>query len=238
MSNIVVITAAGIGSRTQQFIPKQFLSIKDKPLIIYTMEKFENHPDIDHIVVTCLKGWDNFIECYAKQFNITKLKKIVLGGETGFESIQNGLGSLNSFANPEDIVLIHDGNRPGVSHETISECINIAKQKGSAITCIPVNEVVFNINKDTPELINRDDIIRTQTPHAANYKYMTEIYNRAKKQNITNSVAFCSLLSKLGEEFHFIKGSEKNFKITFKEDIDLFKGLILVGENEKNEIHE
>lgn len=238
MSNIVVITAAGIGSRTQQYIPKQFLSINDKPLIIYTMEKFEKHPDIDYIVVTCLKGWDNFIECYAKQFNITKLKAIVLGGETGFESIQNGLNSLSSFANPEDIVLIHDGNRPGVSHETISECINVSKQKRSAITFIPVNEVVFNINKENPELLNRDDIIRTQTPHAANYAYMTEIYNRAKKQNITNSVAFCSLLSELGEELHFVKGSEKNFKITFKEDIDLFKGLILVGESEKNDIHE
>ena len=238
MSNIVIITAAGIGSRTQQFIPKQFLSINDKPLIIYTMEKFEQHPDIDHIVVTCLKGWDNFIECYAKQFNITKLTKIILGGNTGFESIQNGLNSLSSFAQPDDIVLIHDGNRPGVNNDTISDCITTAKNEGSAITCIPVNEVVFNINKVTPELLNRDHIIRTQTPHAANYAYMTEIYQRAKEQNITNSVAFCSLLSELGEDLHFVKGSEKNFKITFKEDIDLFKGLILVGESEKNEIHE
>lgn len=237
MSNIVIITAAGVGSRTQQFIPKQFLSINDKPLIIYTLEKFEKHPNIDHIVVTCLQGWDNFIECYAKQFNITKLKKIVLGGNTGFESIQNGIDSLKDIAKPDDIVLIHDGNRPGVSNETISECISVAKQEGSAITYIPVNEVVFNLHKEVPELLNRDDIIRTQTPHAASYAYMTEIYERAKNQKITHSVAFCSLLSELNEELHFVKGSEKNFKITYKEDIDLFKGLILVGEND-NGVHE
>lgn len=238
MSNIVLITAAGIGSRTQQFIPKQFLSINDKPLIIYTLEKFEKHPEIDQIVITCLQGWDNFIECYAKQFNITKLSKIILGGNTGFDSIQNGLETIKTFANADDIVLIHDGNRPGVSNETISDCISVAKEEGSAITYIPVNEVVFNVNKNTPELLNRDDIIRTQTPHAASFGYMFEIYQKAKKQNITNSVAFCSLLSELGEELHFVKGSEKNFKITYKEDIDLFKGLILVGESEKNELHE
>ncbi len=230
MCNIVLLTAAGTGSRTNQFIPKQFLSIKDKPIIIYTMEQFQNHPEIDKIVVVCLQGWEDCLKCYAKQFNISKLQCIVQGGESGFESIQNGLNAINSFACDEDIVLIHDGNRPGVNHDIISDCIDLSKTTGSAITYIPTTEVVFDIEDKQPKLLDRDKIIRTQTPHGAKFGYMKSIYAEAKEKGITGSVAFCSLLSELGKEINFIKGSEKNFKITYKEDIEIFKGLISVGD--------
>ena len=230
MANIVLLTAAGVGSRTHQFIPKQFLSINDKPIIIYTMEKFQNHPEIDKIVVVCLEGWESYLNCYAKQFNIHKLEVIVKGGNSGYESILNGLEAINKFASNDDIVLIHDGNRPGVNKKTISESIATAKTNISAITCIPTTEVVFDVSTTTPILINRDNIVRTQTPHAANFGYMKNIYKRAKENNITNSVAFCSLLSELGEDLNFVNGSEKNFKITYKDDIDLFKGLISIGD--------
>ena len=230
MANIALLTAAGIGARTHQYIPKQFLSIQDKPIIIYTMEKFQNHPDIDKIVVVCLQGWEDYLNCYAKQFNITKLVCIAKGGESGFDSIQSGLNEIKRFANDEDIVLIHDGNRPGVNNRTITDCIELSKSEGSAITCIPTNEVVFDIKSPTPTLINRDNIIRTQTPHGAKFGYMMSVYQEAKEKNITSSVAFCSLLSELGKKLHFVEGSEKNFKITYKDDIDLFKGLISVGE--------
>lgn len=237
MSNIVLLTAAGIGSRTHQFIPKQFLSVKDKPIILYTMEKFQNHPEIDKIAIVCLKGWEDYVNCYAKQFNITKLKYIVAGGNSGYESIQNGLNAIKKEASDDDIVLIHDGNRPGVSNETISDCISVSKEKGSAITCIPTNEVVYNTEHTTPQILNRDYIIRTQTPHGAQLKYMLEIYDRAKKENIPSIVvAFCSLLSEFKQEINFVKGSEKNFKITYKDDIDLFKGLVELGEFDNHDI--
>lgn len=227
MSNIVLLTAAGTGSRTKQFIPKQFLSIKDKPIILYTMERFQNHPDIDKIVVVCLKGWEDYVKCHAKQYNMSKLTEVVRGGETGYESIINGLSAIKKDGKENDIILIHDGNRPGVSAQTISDCIKVSKEKGSAITYIPTNEVVYNTSSETPKLLNRDNIIRTQTPHGANLKYMLEIYDRAQKENVPSSVvAFCSLLSAFNQKINFVMGSEKNFKITYKEDIDLFRGLV------------
>ena len=180
MANIALLTAAGIGARTHQYIPKQFLSIQDKPIIIYTMEKFQNHPEIDKIVVVCLQGWEDYLKCYAKQFNISKLVCIAKGGESGFDSIQSGLSEIGKFANENDIVLIHDGNRPGVNNKTISDCIDLSKIKGSAITCIPTNEVVFDIKTETPTLLNRDNIIRTQTPHGAKFGYMQSVYKTRK----------------------------------------------------------
>lgn len=234
MSNIVLLTAAGTGSRTKQYVPKQFLSIKDKPIIIYTLEKFQSNPNIDKIVVTCLDGWTSCLQCYAEQFNITKLVSICTGGQSGFESIQNGLKEIKKFASDDDIILIHDGNRPGVDHNIINNCIDTVREKGSAITYIPTNEVIFNVEHLPPELLNRDFIYRTQTPHGAHFQYMVDIYEKAIKHNKSNSVAFCSLLYEFKEPLNFVRGNEKNFKITYAEDIDLFKGLLLLGE--KNDL--
>ena len=235
MANIVLLTAGGIGSRTHQSIPKQFISIKDKPIILYTMEKFQKHPEIDKIVIACLEGWESCLESYAHQYGITKLAKVILGGRTGFESIKNGLKAIKEFAKEDDIVLIHDGNRPGVGNDTISDCIFTAKTQGNAVTTISENGVVFQRNDDgTNTLLDRDKIMRTQTPHAAPFGKMTGLYARAEKEGITDLVAFCSLLHIFGEEINFVEGSEKNFKITYKDDIDLFKGLVYI-EEEKND---
>lgn len=230
MANYVILTAGGIGSRTNQYIPKQFLSVNDKPIIIYTMETFQNHPEIDKIVVVCLEGWENCLNSYAKQFNITKLESIVLGGASGFESIMNGLNAVKKFANNDDIVLIHDGNRPCTNAKTISDCIQVSKEHDNAITGIPVNEVVFNKTDDGLQLLNRDKLIRTQTPHGARLGYMLDIYAEAKKKGLQDSVAFCSLLHVLNKEIFFVNGSEKNFKITYSDDIDLFKGMVSLGD--------
>ncbi len=232
MANIVLLTAAGTGSRTHQYIPKQFISIKDKPIIIYTLEKFQKHPEIDKIVVTCLEGWENCLGSYAKQFGITKLEKIVLGGKTGFESIKNGINAIEKIAKADDIILIHDGNRPGIDKDIISDCIFTAKSKGNAITAIPTTEVVFEKeNASNIKLLNRDNLLRTQTPHAAPFEKVKNLYNKAQNDNLISSVAFCSLLHAYNEEINFVNGSEKNFKITVKDDIELFKGLIETGEN-------
>ena len=233
MANIVLITAAGVGSRTHQFIPKQFISIKDKPIIIYTLEKFQQHPEIDKIVVVCLEGWDACLKSYAKQFGITKLEAVVYGGATGYDSINNGLNAIGKFAKSNDIVLIHDGNRPATDEDIITDCIAKVKEKGVAITCIPTTEVVYDISGEKPKMLNRDNLLRTQTPHASTFSYMKSIYDEAKEKGITSTVAFCSLLTELGKDVYFVNGSEKNFKITVKDDIDLFKGMLLVEDSEK-----
>lgn len=230
MSNIVLITAAGVGSRAKQHIPKQFLSINDKPLIIYTLEKFQHHEEINDIVVICLDGWSEYLKANAKQFGITKLKAIVPGGATGLDSIKNGLKEISKFAQANDVILVHDGNRPGVDADTISDCIFQTKEKGVSITAIGVNEAVFTKeNKEQePKLLNRDLLIRTQTPHGILLKNMQELFKSAEEKNITQSVAICTLLVELNHPIYFCQGSAKNFKITTPEEIDLFKGLILV----------
>lgn len=234
MSNIALITAGGIGSRTKQFIPKQFLSIKDKPLIVYTMEKFQKHPEITDIIVVCLEGWTEYLNAMSLQFGISKLKKIVPGGQTGFESIHNGLNFIKTYAEDNDIILIHDGNRPGVSAETISDCIAQSNIKDVSITAIGINEAVFTTeNSDkAPSLLNRDLLIRTQTPHGIKLGYLNTLFEEAQKKNIRDSVAICTLLVELDKPIYFCKGSEKNFKVTTPDEVDLFKGMMII-ENEK-----
>ena len=142
--NIAILTAGGTGARTHQDLPKQFITVQNKPIIIYTLEAFQRHPSIDEIYVACLQGWEMVLEAYAKQFNITKLKKIVIGGETGQKSIYNGLRAVYEDHGESDIVVvIHDGNRPMVSQDIITD--NLIKQQrfGSAVTVIPTVEVVF-----------------------------------------------------------------------------------------------
>ena len=230
MSNIVLLTAAGVGSRTNQSIPKQFISVKDKPIIVYTMENYQNNEEIDYIVVVCLKGWESCLKSYAEQFNITKLKSIVLGGNSGYESIKNGIKAINEFAVDDDIVLIHDGNRPLTSGKTISDCISTTKEKGNAIAVIPMVEVVFSHINGENELLNRDQLVRVQTPQAAHLKYLTNIYDRAEKENKQDCLGLCSLLHEFNEEMFFVEGSQKNFKITYSDDIEIFKGLMELKE--------
>ena len=228
--NIVLITAAGVGSRTQQYIPKQFLSINDKPILVYTLEKFQKCSKIDKIAVVCLKGWENYLIACAKQFGISKLEFIFEGGETGLDSIKNGVFGLKEVMSEDDILIIHDGNRPGVSFEIIEECIETTKTHGISITKIPCTEVVFDITNSStsPTTLNRDFLLRTQTPHAIRYMDALELYTRADQEKLSNVVALCSLASYYNKPLFFNNGSEINFKITTKEDIDLFKGILLV----------
>ena len=141
--NIALITAGGTGTRMHQSIPKQFLTVNERPVIVYTLEAFQRHPGIDAIAVVCIEGWEQVLWAYANQFNITKLKHIVHGGSTGQESIRNGLMELEKHYSPDDIVLIHDGNRTMVSQDIISDCIVTAKRFGSAIAAIPCVEAVL-----------------------------------------------------------------------------------------------
>ena len=143
MKKIAILTAAGVGSRTGQDIPKQFLHIENKPLIIYTMEAFQNHPSIDEIIVVCLDGWHDILKAYAKQFNITKLKSVVSGGDTGQESIKNGIMEASKRYSDDSIIIVHDGNRGLVSNEVISDAISTYNQYGNAVAVIPCTEAVY-----------------------------------------------------------------------------------------------
>lgn len=225
---IALLTAAGVGSRTNQDIPKQFFHINNKPLIIYTMEAFQNHPNVDEIIVVCLDGWHEILKAYAKQFNITKLKYVVSGGETGQESIYNGLKELEKHCDKDDIVIVHDGNRALVSNEIISGALSTFYQYGSAVVAIPTTEVVF-VSDDkikSTEEISRDKLVRTQTPHIYTLGKLLWAHDEAKKRNLPSTAASCSLMNKLGETTYFSKGSEKNIKITTMDDLEIFKAIL------------
>ena len=227
MKNIAILTAGGTGTRTHQDLPKQFLTVENKPILIYTLEAFQQHPSIDEIYVACLEGWSAVLDAYARQFNITKLKKIVTGGSTGQESIYNGLKAIKEDheSTSDIVVMIHDGNRPMLPQDVITD--NLVKQKkyGSAVTVIPTTEVVF-VSKDgieSNEALNRDELWRTQTPHSYAFDELWKVHNQAIKDGVTNMAASCSLMQKYGYMTYFSKGSEKNIKITTVEDIEIFK---------------
>lgn len=227
--NIALIIAGGSGARMHQNIPKQFLIVNDRPVIIYTLEVFQNHPEIDEIAVVCIEGWESVLWAYAKQFNITKLKYIVIGGEKGQDSIRNGIYEIEKHHKSDDIVLIHDAIRPLVSAEIISDCIRVTQECGNAIAVIPCAEAIMQTNdgKVSTGSYPRDKLKRTQTPQGFHIGDICDLHRKASEKGITNSIASCTLMIEMGKQVYFSAGSEKNIKLTTLEDIDIFKALLM-----------
>ena len=226
---VALLTAAGTGSRMGQDIPKQFMHVENKPLIIYTMEAFQKHPGIDAILVVTLPSWMDVLKAYARQFNITKLRWVVPGGKTGQESIHNGLEALHGELPDETVIMVHDGNRCMVSGEIISNSLATFRQHGSAVAAIPCVEAVFRSEDDgntSTVSIPREQLYRTQTPHTYTLGKLLWAHEQAEKQNIANTAASCTLMQMLGETVYFSKGSEENLKITTVDDMKIFKALL------------
>ena len=212
-----------------QNIPKQFLTVNERPVIVYTLEAFQKHADIDAIAVVCIEGWEQVLWAYANQFNITKLKYVIPGGKNGQDSIRNGVYELEKHYNADDIVLIHDAIRPMVSEEIISDCIVKVKQYGCAIATIPCAEAMLQTEDSVVSTGSypRNNLKRTQTPQGFPIGKICDLHRRALEAGITNSVASCTLMIEMGEQVHFSAGSEKNIKLTTVEDIDIFKALLM-----------
>ena len=228
MVNIGLLIAGGTGNRMHQDIPKQFITVNERPVIVYTLEAFEKHPEIDAIAVVCIEGWEQVLWAYAKQFNITKLQYIVAGGKNGQDSIRNGVYELEKHFDKDDIVLIHDAIRPMVSAEIISDNIRVAREYGNAITVIHCAEAMMQTEDGMVSVGSypRDRLKRTQTPQAFKIGDICDLHRRALEAGITNSVASCTLKIEMGEQVYFSAGSEKNIKLTTVEDIDIFKALL------------
>lgn len=232
--NIALIIAGGSGQRMNQDIPKQFLNVNDKPVIIYTLEAFQRHPNIDKIEVVCLDGWQEILRAYCKQFGISKLANVVEGGENGQSSIRNGLWDLKEMYDENDLVLIHDAIRPMVSEEIISDAIRVCKKYGNSISVIPCAEAMLKTEDGVSsiEQIPRDNLKRTQTPQTFVLKDIVAAHEEALEKGITNSVASCTLYIELGKKLYFSAGSEKNIKLTTPDDIDIFKSLLVTRKSE------
>ena len=230
MANIALIIAGGTGQRMGQDIPKQFIHINDKPIIIYTLQGFQKHPMIDAIEVVCLDGWHDILKAYAKQFGIDKMKWVVSGGKTGQESIRNGVYNLEGICDPDDIVIVHDGIRPMVVADVLTDVINVAKEHGNAVTAMPYNEQIFVADDDvsTVKYIPRETVRRVSTPQAYKFSLLDEKYHEAfeKEIGIYGSSYTNTMMVDLGVRLYFAAGSDKNIKLTTQDDLKLFKGYL------------
>lgn len=236
--NIAIIIAGGSGHRMGQDIPKQFINVYDKPILVYTLMGFQNHPMIEAIEVVCIDGWEKVVWAYAKQFNIDKLKWIVTGGSSGQESIRNGVYNLEGKCDDGDTIIIHDGIRPLVDDSVLTDVILKAHKYGNAVTSMPYNEQIFVVSKDddstTTQYIPRETIRRVSTPQAYQFRLLDDKYHEAfeKGIGIHGSSYTNTMMVELGVRLHFAAGSDKNIKLTTKDDLEMFKGYLAKEERQ------
>lgn len=228
--NIVLVLAGGSGSRMGQKTPKQFINVYGKPVLLYTLEGFQKHPQIDAIEVACLDGWQDTLQTYARQYGISKLRWIVPGGSTGQESIRNGVYNLEDKCNKDDIVIIHDGIRPLVDEWVLTDVIIKCKQYGNAVASLPYNEQIFVIDDgiSTTKYISRETLRRVSTPQAYTFGKLLWAYKKAFAEGIgiNGSHYTNTMMTELGERLFFAAGSDKNIKLTTKDDLELFKAYL------------
>ncbi len=227
---VAIIIAGGSGNRMGQDIPKQFINVYDKPVLIYTLEGFQKHPQIDLIEVVCIDGWHDVVRAYAKQFGIDKLKWVVSGGKTGQESIRNGVYNLEGKVSEKDIIIIHDGIRPLVDETVLTDVIVKAKKYGNAVTSLPYNEQIFIVEDEisTVNYIPRETLRRVSTPQAYRFDLLDSKYHEAfeKKIGIYVSSYASTMMVELGVRLYFAAGSDKNIKLTTKDDLEMFKAYL------------
>lgn len=234
--NIAVIFAGGTGRRMHTTSrPKQFLEYQGKPIIIYTLELFDNHPMIDEIVVACVEEWIPFLEKMLKKFEINKVRKIVPGGETGQDSIYKGIVAAKEVTSgEEDIVLIHDGVRPLITEQTITDNIEIVRKEGSCITCIPATETFIVTQPDGGlEIPTRANSLIARAPQSFYLKDILAAHEQARSEGRHDFIDSCSMMHHYGHKLGKVIGPMENIKITTPTDYFVFKAMVEVHENQQ-----
>lgn len=225
--NYVIIIAGGVGSRLGAPVPKQFVEVLGKPVIAYTMEHFQNHPEIDAIELVCVDGFQDHLRGIAEKYGITKVLKIVKGGSEYERSIMNGVAGLEGIAKPDDLVIVHWAASPFLSEEIISDNIRVCKEKGNAITA-SYSYLLYGTNDGdcAKKNINRETFMTLAAPQSFKYNVITDIYRQVEEKHMFDYVEAHTpaFMAELGIPIYFSKGSHTNIKITTKEDIDLFLG--------------
>ncbi len=233
--NIGVIFAGGTGRRMNTVSkPKQFLELNGKPVIIYTLELFDNHPEIDGISVVCLRDWIPYLEKQLRKFEINKVGRIVPGGETGQESIYNGLVAAKEEYGEDCNVLIHDGVRPLITEQTITDNIKAVNEFGNCITCVPATEtVVVERGDERPLIPSRKDTIIARAPQSFRLPEILDAHERARSEGRKDFIDSCTMMSHYGHRIHTIMGPMENIKITTPTDFFIFRAMVEVHENQQ-----
>ena len=242
--NVAIILAGGKGARfgavnsKGETVPKQFVEVLGKPVIAYTVEVFQIHPEIDAIEIVCLEGYEQHIEEIKNKYGLAKIRWIVPGGRNFQESVLKGIMALEGKIEDRDNVLINFGVNPMISQEMITDCIKVAKEKGNAISAIDFYDIsgmkktsksVGEKDNYTSEMIDRDSVAIMRTPYGFRYGFIKEAYREALAKGILDKVEehTTSLLYALGRPMYFSLGSQANIKITRKEDLELFAGYLM-----------
>lgn len=222
-----LILAGGLDANFQMDIPKQFVNVNNRPIIVYTLEAFQNHSEIDEIYVSCLEGWQEMVRVYAKQFGITKLNHIIAGGKDAQESTFRGLSLMSEKMGMGDIVVVHDAIRPLVSSELITKSIQMCRRKGMGVAATNIMDTIMHSEngQEGYKSINRYEIMKVQTPQAFDFEYLWKIHNRAIEEKCLGAWDNSSLLTRLGEKVYFSEGADLNLKINTVEDVEMFKAL-------------
>ena len=227
--NVVIVLAGGISEKNRQNLPAQFVSIHGKPLIVYCLDAYQEHPSIDDIYIVCLRGWERIVQAYADQYGITKLKALIPAGDTGIVSLKNAVEYISERYSGDDLVFIQESTRPLVKVETISTLLQACNEKSSATICHSMKEYVqFLTAPDRMEYIDRNAIIAIQSPEAHRLSILREVFEAARRRQHPLSESCCTmLLYNLGFDINFVEGSTNNIKIARDEDIASFSALML-----------
>jgi len=232
--NVALIFAGGSGTRMNtKSKPKQFLELHGKEIIIYTLEHFERHPEIDAIAVVCIADWIDYLKSIIRKHGIDKVKWIVPGGETGQDSIFNGLEAIHKDCPEDSVVLIHDGVRPLINRELISDNIKSVKENGSAITVTPVTETIMLTQSDNKvyKSVDRDKSCTAKAPQSFWLKDIYAAHLKAREDGIHTKIDSATMMSDYGYSLYTVAGGPENIKITTPTDFYIFRALIDAKEN-------
>ena len=233
--NVALVFAGGSGQRMKNSAkPKQFLDVYGKPIIIYTLEVFERHPNIDTIVVPCIKGWEEYLSHLLDKFNITKVKKILTGGKDTQESKMLALRFLKTICKDDDIVLLHDAVRPLITEKLITANIESVKEYGNGITAVPFVETAITSQNgsEIDNTIIRNTMFVAKAPQSFWFKDVLEAHTKGEDMPYAITIDTCSLMTELGEKLHIVPCETTNIKITTPEDYFIFKALVDLRESQ------
>ena len=232
--NVALVFAGGAGHRMKNSAkPKQFLEMYGKPIIIYTLEHFEKHPEIDTIVIPCIKGWESYLRELLEKFNIKKVQKILTGGNDTQESKMVALNYLAGICKKDDIVLLHDAVRPLISKELISENLRSVKEFGNAISYVPFTEtgITSNDKEFIKGTVLRNTLYVAKAPQSFYFQDVYEAHKKGESMPYTITIDTCSLMTELGIKLHLVPCEHTNIKITTPDDFFIFKALLDLKEN-------
>lgn len=236
MMNIGVLFAGGVGRRMNtKGKPKQFLEVHGKPIIVHTIDIFQNTEAIDAVVVVCVSDWLDYMNNLVERFNLTKVKAVVAGGETGQMSIFKGLEAAEQLATDDAVVLIHDGVRPLINEEVINANIQSVKETGSAVTSVRAKETVVLVNDSSKisEVVDRTRSFIAKAPQSFYLSDILSVERDAISKGITDAIDSSTLMGMYNRELTIVEGPYENIKITTPDDFYMFKALYDARENEQ-----